>query len=168
VLFETFARLHAKHPELRLVQNGAALDDAQRAHVERLGIRDAFLQPSALRIGRSVLAGLYRRAKAVLVTSDAEGFGIPVIEGLACGAVVFASDIPVLIEVSGGAAVHCRVGDPDAWAATIDPFLVGRSAPPPRDVRLARAAMYTWSNHAKIILAAYEALARGDLAPTKR
>ena len=161
VLFETYARLRAKHPELRLVQNGAALSEAQRAHVERLGIE--VLQPSKRRIDRRVLAGLYRRAKAVLVTSDAEGFGIPVIEGLACGAVVFASDIPVLREVGGGdAAIHCRVGDADDWAARIGRFLAGEP-PPSRDARLARAAKYTWPNHARIILGAYEALARGEL-----
>jgi glycosyltransferase involved in cell wall biosynthesis len=163
VLFETFARLRAKHPELRLVQNGAALSDAQRAHVARLGIEGALMQPSKRRIERSVLAGLYRRAKAVLVTSDAEGFGIPVIEGLACGAPVFASDIPVLREVSGGAAVHCRVGDPDDWAARIDRFLCGEPSPP-LEARLARAALYTWQRHAEIILDAYERLGRSDRA----
>ena len=161
VLFETFARLRAKHPELRLVQNGASLTTEQRAHVERLGIGGAFLQPSRTRIPRTTLAELYRRATAVLVTSDAEGFGIPAIESLACGAVLFASDIPVLEEVCGGAAIHCKVGDPDDWAARIDRFLSGAGAAPPREARLAQAAKYTWTNYARAILDAYEALGRG-------
>jgi glycosyltransferase involved in cell wall biosynthesis len=158
VLFDTFARLRSRFPELRLVQNGARLDDAQRAHVARARIGDALHQPSEGPIERSVLAGLYRRARAVLVTSDAEGFGLPVIEALACGAVVFASDIPVLREVGGDAVIPCRVGDPDDWAATVGRFLDGDLQAPSREVRLAQAARFTWRNHARIILDAYRAL----------
>ena len=46
------------------------------------------------RTGPGKLAELYRRAAVVLVPSEAEGFGLPVIEALACGAAVVASDIP--------------------------------------------------------------------------
>jgi glycosyltransferase involved in cell wall biosynthesis len=94
----------------------------------------------------------------VLVTSDAEGFGLPVIEALACGAVVFASDIPVLREVGGDAIVPCRVGDPDHWAATVGRFLDGALSPPPREARLAQAAKFSWSRHARVILGAYQSL----------
>ncbi len=159
VLFETFSRLRARHPELRLVQHGATLTDPHFAHLARCGLGDSFLQPAAsARIDRKILAGFYRRAKAVLVTSSAEGFGLPVIEALACGAPVFASDIPVLREVGQGAAIYCRVADPDAWAATLDRFLTGDLAPPPRELRLAQAGKYTWKNYARTILDAYAGL----------
>jgi glycosyltransferase involved in cell wall biosynthesis len=159
LLFEVFARLRTLHPELRLVQHGAALTEEHAAHLERCGIKGAFLQPAAgSRLDRRVLAGLYRRAKAVLVTSSAEGFGLPVIEALACGAPVFASDIPVLREVAEDAAIYCPMGDADAWTATLDRFLRGEAPPPARDVRLARASKYTWANHARTILDAYRSL----------
>ena len=45
VLFEVFARLHEKNPELRLVQQGAVLSSEQRAHAERLGITPFLFQP---------------------------------------------------------------------------------------------------------------------------
>jgi glycosyltransferase involved in cell wall biosynthesis len=157
VLFETFARLLPRYPELRLVQGGAILSDSQRAHVERLGIGERLVLGE--RLGRPTLAALYQRAKAVLVTSEAEGFGLPVIEALACGAPVFASDIPVLREVGETGVVYCRLGAPSDWAAVLGRFLDGELAPPPLNVRLALASKYSWTNHARTILDAYRSLA---------
>jgi glycosyltransferase involved in cell wall biosynthesis len=157
ILFETFARLRAKNPELRLVQQGAVLSAVQREHLERLGIRDALIQPPKLT--RSALAGLYRRASAVLVTSDSEGFGFPVVEAMACGAVVVASDIPVLREVGGNAAVYAPVGDAAAWAMVVEAILRRRLDVPSTELRLAHAGRYTWDEHARTILEAYERLA---------
>lgn len=158
VLFAAFAALRSRHPELRLVQQGGALSPAQRAQVEALGLGGALLQPP--RQERPTLAGLYRGASAVLVTSEAEGFGLPVIEALACGAPVVASDIPVLREVGADACAWCPVGDVPAWADTLDALLTGRQPPPPREARLARAARFTWGAHARTVLDAYRRLWR--------
>jgi glycosyltransferase involved in cell wall biosynthesis len=158
VLFDTFARLKDGHPDLLLVQAGASLTDAQRAHVEALGIGDRLVLLGKL--PRPPLAALYRRAKAVLMPSELEGFGMPVIEALACGAPVFASDIPVFREVGAGCVVHCRLADPEDWAATLGRFLEGKLAAPPVGERLALAAKYSWTNHARVILEAYRALER--------
>jgi glycosyltransferase involved in cell wall biosynthesis len=159
VLFETFARLKDKYPALHLVQGGAALSDAQRAHIAKLGIGDRLVIGGKL--GRPTLAALYRQAKAVLVTSESEGFGLPVIEALACGAPVFASDIPVLREVGEACAVFCRLGVPDHWAAQIGRYLDGELTPPPVEDRLALASKYSWKNHARAILDAYLSLEDG-------
>ncbi len=156
VLFETFARLRPSFPELALVQAGADLTPAQAAHVARLGLEGQIV--FAGRTSRVTLAPLYARAAAVLVTSDSEGFGLPAIEALACGAPLFASDIPVLREVGGRAAQYCRVGDPDEWAAEVRRFLSGEVRPPPLADRLARASTYSWKNHARTILDAYRSL----------
>ncbi len=153
VLFAVFAALRARHPDLRLVQQGGALSPTQRAQVEALGIGDALLQPP--RQERPTLAGLYRRARAVLVTSDMEGFGLPVIEALACGAPVVASDLPVLREVGADACAYCPVGEVPTWVETVDALLTGGQPPPPREARLARAARFTWAAHARTVLEAY-------------
>ncbi|MFP2913112.1 glycosyltransferase family 4 protein, partial [Pyxidicoccus sp. 3LFB2] len=153
VLFAVFAALRARHPELRLVQQGGALNATQRAQVESLGIGEALLQPP--RQERPTLAGLYRRAQAVLVTSEAEGFGIPVIEALACGVPVVASDLPVLREVGEDTCAYCPVGEVSSWVETVDALLTGRQPPPPREARLARASRFTWTAHTRTVLDAY-------------
>jgi glycosyltransferase involved in cell wall biosynthesis len=158
VLFEAFARVHARRPYIRLVQQGADLEGAHQAHVAQLGLGDAVFQPESKHMERRTLAGLYRRATAVLVTSDAEGFGLPVIEALACGAVVIASDIPVLREVGGDAVLYAPVGRPDAWAELVEGALSGRVPSPPKAVRLKQASKFTWREHARVILDAYQSI----------
>lgn len=156
VLFEVFAALRRQHPELRLVQQGAALNEAQRAQVERLGIGEALLQPPKL--DRATLAGLYRGARMVLVTSEAEGFGLPVIEALACGAPVVASDIPVLREVGGDVVTYVPVGDFRAWAEAARRVLESPEPDTGRSQRIARGRGYSWEAHARIILDTYRRL----------
>jgi glycosyltransferase involved in cell wall biosynthesis len=141
-----------------LVQQGGALSPAQREQVERLGLGDALVQPP--RQERPTLAGLYRQARAVLVPSEAEGFGLPVIEALACGAPVVASDLPVLREVGADACTYAPVGDVATWTDAVDALLTGRQPPPPRAERLARAARFTWTAHARTVLDAYLRLTR--------
>ncbi len=57
------------------------------------------------------LPGLYAGAAAVIQISWYEGFGIPIVEALAAGAPVVASDIPAHREVAGGAAILVAPGD---------------------------------------------------------
>ena len=83
------------------------------------------------------------------------------VEALACGAVVIASDIPVLREVGGGAAVFRPVGDVAAWAGAVRGVLADPAAAPPRAARLSRAAGYSWAAHARVIGEAYLRLAAG-------
>ncbi|AGC42429.1 group 1 glycosyl transferase [Myxococcus stipitatus DSM 14675] len=158
VLFEVFAALRARHPDLRLVQQGGALNASQREQVARLGIGEALLQPPFQQ--RATLAGLYRNAKAVLIPSEAEGFGLPLVEALACGAPVIASDLPVLREVGEETCLYCPVGDVPAWTRTLDAVLTGATPVPALDRRLARAARFTWAAHSRTVLDAYLRLMR--------
>ena len=66
------------------------------------------------------LARLYRGARAVAYVSLYEGFGLPVLEAMACGAPVVAGQDGALREVAGGAAVLVDPLDPDAIAAGLD------------------------------------------------
>ncbi|WP_239015071.1 glycosyltransferase family 4 protein [Archangium violaceum] len=156
VLFEVFAALRRQHPELHLVQQGAALNETQRAQVARLGLGDALLQPPKL--DRATLAGLYRKARVVLVTSESEGFGLPVIEALACGTPVVASDLPVLREVGGDSATYAPVGDIGAWAEAVNRVLESTEPDTARSQRVTRGRGYSWTNHARIILDTYRRL----------
>jgi glycosyltransferase involved in cell wall biosynthesis len=156
VLLDVFAAVRPLVPGLRLVQVGGPWPAADADRITRLGVGGDIVQVRGLTRGQ--LAELYRRAAAVLVPSEAEGFGLPVIEALACGAAVVASDLPVLREVGGDAVVFAPVADVPAWAAAVRRALAGDA--PPRDTRLSLAARYTWREHARVIGEAYRRLAR--------
>ncbi len=145
VLLAVFAAVRMRVPELRLVRVG---DGAAGTGVVRFA-----------GLTRNQLAKLYRRAAAVLVPSEREGFGLPVIEALACDAPVIASDISTLREAGGAGALYCPVADVPAWTDAVTRVLLDPGSAPPRAVRLAQAARFTWSEHARIIAGAYLRLA---------
>jgi glycosyltransferase involved in cell wall biosynthesis len=153
VLLDVFAEVRSRFQELQLVQVGGDWTRQQREQIRRLQISSAVHQYSGL--DRETLADLYRKARLVMQPSEAEGFGLPVIEALACGAIVVASDLPVLHEVGGDAVLYCLVGDIPHWAASIEKLLLNPSEAPDANNRLAQARRYSWDGHAETILQAY-------------
>ncbi|HEV2948415.1 MAG TPA: glycosyltransferase family 1 protein [Gemmataceae bacterium] len=153
VLLEVFAKVRTRLPELRLVQVGGQWTGEQLKQMTQLGIASAVRQFSGL--DRETLAHFYRQARIVLQPSEAEGFGLPVIEALACGAMVVASDIPVLREVGSDAIVYCPVADVPRWVATIEKLLLHPAEAPDPKRRLAQARRFSWEHHAETIFQAY-------------
>jgi glycosyltransferase involved in cell wall biosynthesis len=153
VLLDVFAAVRRQNPDLRLVQCGGRWTGAQQQQLDSLGIRDAVTQIH--RLDRPALAALYRRAAIVLQPSEAEGFGLPVLEALACGAVVAASDIAPLHEAGGDGAVYCPVADVPVWADTVSRLLRGPALAPALATRLAQARRFSWEEHARIVGNAY-------------
>jgi glycosyltransferase involved in cell wall biosynthesis len=162
VLFEVFAAVRRHHPNLVLVQQGAELTPEQRTLVERLGVSGAIIQPP--RLSRAALAALYRRAKLVLLTSEREGFGLPLLEALAAGATVVASDIPAFREIAGTAASLCRVGDLEHWTQTVRRLIEDPASRPSLATRIATARRFTWAAHATTIAEAYARLSNRGAA----
>ncbi len=160
VLLDTFAELRRHHAHLKLVQVGGVWTEAQVGQIERLHLSDHVRQVRDIK--PVALASLYHRAAVVVQPTEAEGFGLPLAEALACGAGVVTSDLPVLREVGGDACVYAPVGDPHALARRVDRYLTRHDAPP-RDVRLKQGARYAWDTHARIIADAYVRLAEGTL-----
>jgi glycosyltransferase involved in cell wall biosynthesis len=156
VLLEVVARLREKRPDLALVKVGGDWTAGHREQINRHRLDDSIVHLQNL--SRAELAAVYRGASAVMVPSAAEGFGLPVIEALACGAKVVASDIPALREAGGPAAVYAPVGDVPAWVETVGKVLTDPAAVPARDLRLAWAARFTWETHAATIARAYHEL----------
>lgn len=99
---------------------------------------------------RSLVAG----ATCVVNPSTYEGFGLPVLEALACGTPVVASDLAVHREITGGQANLVPVGDVDALAAALV-----RAAGAQRELGAAArqrwAAAFTWERCAAATIAAY-------------
>jgi glycosyltransferase involved in cell wall biosynthesis len=91
------------------------------------------------------LVALYGGAEVLAYPSHFEGFGLPVVEAMACGTPVVTTDVPALREVSGGAAVLVPLGDELALADAVahvvrDPE--ARAAA--RANGLARAKTFSW------------------------
>jgi glycosyltransferase involved in cell wall biosynthesis len=113
---------------------------------------------------RRPLAALYRRAALVLQPSEAEGFGLPLAEAMACGAPLLVSDLPVLREVGGDVAIYRPVGDVAGWVDAALALLDARSRRPDlalarRDAGLARSAAFRWEAHAGRLVELYRDVA---------
>ena len=151
LLLEIFAALKSKLPGARLVRAGGPMSSELCARAEQLGVGGAMVELPML--DRRVLAAAYRRATCVLLPSDSEGFGLPVIEAMACGTPVVASDLPVLREVGGDAACYCPVGDIDAWVSTIVGVAArcaehGQLASDRRTRLIEQASKFSWTENA--------------------
>jgi glycosyltransferase involved in cell wall biosynthesis len=99
------------------------------------------------------LAALYRGALCVAYVSLYEGFGLPVLEALACGAPVVAADIPALREVAADAVVYVDPLDVASISAGLREALSRReelSAAGP-----IRAARFTWEQAARETIEVY-------------
>ncbi|MEO8433069.1 MAG: glycosyltransferase family 1 protein, partial [Acidobacteriota bacterium] len=99
---------------------------------------------------RETARELYRAAEAFVYPSLAEGFGLPVLEALACGVPVVASTDPALVEVGGDAALYAPARDVVELSRQIERALED-SATKER-LRLAgppRAARFTWEEAAR-------------------
>jgi len=80
-----------------------------------------------------------------------------VIEALACGAAVVASDLPTLLEAGGGAVRHAAVGDHAGWADAVMSVMSVMEGHQ-QQIGCEHAARFTWSRHAEIISGAYARL----------
>ncbi|MEO5852624.1 MAG: glycosyltransferase family 1 protein [Nocardioides sp.] len=148
----------------RLVITGGRGDDPLRGVVDEAGLQDWV----ELRgwVTDEELADLYGRARAMAMPTFAEGFDLPVLEAMAAGLPVLASDIPVLREVGGDAALWFDPHDPASIAAALR--VVGTQ--PARLVELAdlgraQATLFTWQRVAEETL---EVFRQALCGPTPR
>lgn len=82
------------------------------------------------------LSALYRNAVALAAPSLYEGFDLPVMESLACGTPVIASDIPVHREILGEQGRYVPVQDIEGWAVALLEFSQSGKIPVPKTVSI--------------------------------
>ncbi len=90
------------------------------------GLWDTDAPPSARRVGfvpTKELPALYGAATLVGYASRYEGFGLPPVEAMACGAAVVSTPVPAVAELVGDAAATFRPGDVDGLTATLRSLL---------------------------------------------
>jgi glycosyltransferase involved in cell wall biosynthesis len=143
LVLEAWPILRDRFPELRLVISGHSNPNygpriGSAGNVEFTGFIDD-----------EMLCSLYHRAALVWFPSLYEGFGIPVVEAMACGAPVVASDCSSVPEVAGGAAILVPPHSPPAHVDAIESVL--NSSQTYEDLRhrgLARAGKLSWASSA--------------------
>jgi glycosyltransferase involved in cell wall biosynthesis len=147
------AALRARHPDLELVIAGDVRADVPVLRQPRPWLR------LLGRVDDNVLPALYSGAAVVVAPSRGEGFDLPLLEALACGAAVVASDIPVHREHFTPAVALFESGDAEALHAAVAHALEDsevalrlRAAGP------ALAARFTWRESARRHLEVWRAV----------
>ena len=103
------------------------------------------------------LPRLYSECTACLYPSLYEGFGLPVLEAMQCGAAVLTSRDAAITEVSGGAALQMEAQDVQSWKESMlavlqNPDLANRL----REQSIARASEFSWHKTARLTHEVYE------------
>jgi glycosyltransferase involved in cell wall biosynthesis len=153
--FARFKRETQSDTRLLLAGNRTRVTPAIERQIAGLGIEDAIIQPGY--VPSELLAPLYSAARMFLLPSLWEGFGIPIVEAMACGTPVLTSNATCLPEIAGNAAVIVDPHSEESIAegiARLDTSAQLRDALRARG--LERAGLFTWENSARHTRAAYE------------
>ena len=152
VLLDALPRIIEQRPEVTLTVDGFGPEaEALRLQAQRLGIADRVTFLGA--VSQAELPALYRRAAVFVApfvqasSGDQEGLGLVLVEALACGCTVVASDLPAVRDVSSLPDVPLRLvvpDDPDALAACVLQTLQGSD----RLGRPESVAQFDWSRRA--------------------
>ncbi|MDT5061928.1 MAG: hypothetical protein QOH63_2387 [Acidobacteriota bacterium] len=155
------ARPHANLPQLALVGKRAWLYDETLRAIEESGIKDLTVLTGY--VSESDLPALYTGALCFVYPSYFEGFGLPPLEAMQCGAPVIAGNKTSLPEVVGDAGLLVDPFDEDALAQALarlidDSDLRARL----RLKGLERARNFSWRETARSTIKAYEQAVRGN------
>lgn len=161
-LMEAYTRLSPRlQAEFSLLLCGFmdAFGEQVRRAASARGIQDRVVFPGA--ISDTDLPSLYSGASVFVFPSLYEGFGIPPLEAMACGAPVVCSDAPPLPEAVGDAALSVDARDPKAIADGVTRVLTDGGLREDLRIRgLERAAGFTLERVTRLILEALESIPR--------
>ncbi|MFZ4584496.1 MAG: glycosyltransferase family 4 protein [Acidimicrobiia bacterium] len=156
-LVRAFSEVARDRPELRLVlagRDGWGAPDVRHA-IEASGVATRVMRPGYL--PDAVIPAFLRRAAAVAYPSFEEGFGLPVLEAMACGAPVVTSTNSATAEVADDAALLVDPTDTAALAVALSKLLDDPSTSSRLRARgVDRAREYTWAASADAHVAAYK------------
>jgi glycosyltransferase involved in cell wall biosynthesis len=162
--FEEILRRTQLRPQLVIVGREGWLTAELYAFIERAGLKERLL--FAGYVSEDELRALYSSCRVCVYPSVYEGFGLPPLEAMACGAPVVASNIDVIQETVGDAARLVPPTDVRLLADAITELLVDEEERRRLSSEgLKRAAQFTWEETARLTWEVYaEVLGRGQRA----
>jgi len=157
-LLKMIAEVRHYIPDIRLLRVGGELTGEQRALAQSLAVWSRI--DNLPRLSESLLAAAYRRATVLVMPSESEGFGLPVVEGMACGTPVIASDIAPLSEIGGDAAIYCETGNQHQFATVLAELLKERELDPVswaqrRKRCVTQSSQFSWPAYAARMIEIY-------------
>jgi glycosyltransferase involved in cell wall biosynthesis len=130
-----------KHVQLQLA-GGGALTRQETRLLREFGVEDRIVQRE---ISDQDLPSLYSNAKALLYTTQYEGFGLPLVEAMASGTIVFAADTQINREIAGESAIYFEVSSSGDLSKLMSRVLDEPSSFSDKIERgLDRAKSFTW------------------------
>ncbi len=158
ILLQVFAAVKKEIPAAMLLRVGGPLSADQQALARKFRVESSIISLPFL-TGR-MLAAVYRKSTLLLLPSEREGFGLPLLEAMACGLPVVASDIPALREVGGNAARFSPVADIESFRRNALDLIYAQADPQKieqyREDCLAQARQFSWERCAREMAAIYE------------
>jgi glycosyltransferase involved in cell wall biosynthesis len=147
---EALAALVPEFPHLTLVVAGEWFASWSAVEARAAALNVATRVVDVGRVDDRVLRALYANCTAFVAPSMLEGFGLPVVEAMACGAPVVASDLPWAYSLGGEAIRYAHPDRSDEWVRELTPLLNGGTVRESAVGRgRARATMFTWAASAR-------------------
>jgi glycosyltransferase involved in cell wall biosynthesis len=154
---EAFSRVAKVNPDVRLLLvGGGGLKRSERKLLKRLGLSNRVEQIS---VSNEALPSYYSNALALLYPTRYEGFGLPLVEAMASGVPILASDIEINHEICEDVATYFSVGDSEGLGSQMQQLLTNPQAVSDKiKLGLTRAQDFTWAKCAQKTASAYRAL----------
>lgn len=152
-LVKAYSQWNLRH-DLNLVVIGKEWTKQEAETIFNAGIKDRVLLLD--KINDHQLCDLYNQARAFVYPSHYEGFGIPLLEAMACGCPIIASDIPSTREVAGNIPFYFEVTNPESLRNSLA-TCVENNARNTEQVKagLKWAKQYSWKKTAQSFMDAY-------------
>jgi glycosyltransferase involved in cell wall biosynthesis len=152
-----FAKISESFPNLHLLFiGGGALSSREKKHFRQLGIS---AQVAQLAVSDSELPRIYSNAVALIYPSTYEGFGLPLVEAMASGIPILASDTEINREIARDVANYFPAGDFSALASGLQVILADPSSQRTKiEVGILRSKDFSWLECARQTAEVYKAV----------
>jgi glycosyltransferase involved in cell wall biosynthesis len=154
LLLDAFSKY--KEKEMNLLVVGPAWNTDELKMIRELKIQDRVVLMTG--VDDQKLCQLYNEAEALIYPSLYEGFGIPLLEAMACGCPVIASRIPSSVEIAGECPIYIDTMDPDEMIRAFDLALSDGKNSSRVEAGFGQARLYSWDKTAEKTLDVYRSL----------